>query len=816
MMALIAAVAAVAASPMFAETFDRPLTSPWQVNAGSPTVAPDPDGKPGGVLDMTPGSVVTLEAPKPGDKFVFEARVRFAEKRGWVEAPFLLRADDKAQRYIQIYLEQTGNQVIAVRCADGVIQTLRGTTDTPTSLEIGKWYTVRIVVDGKNIVTLVDDVPVLAITDAQPRTGRVGFRVGDARTYYDNVVLRAPTEKELKLAEHVVADRRPTPTRATATAKTKAGAPITLISQNIAEPGVPFAITVKSTDGGPFTLDVAGQKQAIRAGSTVSAVLSGAEGARAIRLMQAGRTIVRLPIELRASTLFEAKGWTQLFNILRTTVEGDRASHRWRGGVVHTNPTWYRDHVHEMKAYQYWAHDLSSYTDALIKLQHPDGYFYEIVTSPTDEHLTFVKPKHRLVDDGIGWVRLELEADVEYLMVEGVWHIWQATGDVDALKHRLPALEKALTYCFTDPTRWDSEHHALKRTFTIDTWDFTYGLTDRNRKIEPGTPMGIMHGDNSGLYQACRQLATMLRAVGEQDRAAQWDHRADDLRTTVNKLCFNGKYYTHQILLQPVNTGVREEDILSLSNTYDINRGLPTHAMAVSIIDEYQRRRELRKGTTFAEWFSIDPAYPQFGPYPAGHYINGGLGSFVAGELAKAALQNGREAYGADVLTRLRNKVMKDGAIYFLYSADGKNIGGGPSGWSAAAVTSAMLEGLAGIHDDDVLFRKVTVSPRFAAANIDRAYVSSRYGPSGAYCSLAYQHNRTAHRIHLSIAGVANRASVHLLLPAGATDARVVSPTGLRSRIEQVEQSRYLIFSAPSLRAHPAQVTVAYTAKAKR
>eukprot|EP00825_Cyclidium_porcatum_P049220 TRINITY_DN8454_c0_g1_i2.p2 TRINITY_DN8454_c0_g1~~TRINITY_DN8454_c0_g1_i2.p2 ORF type:complete len:236 (-),score=-7.37 TRINITY_DN8454_c0_g1_i2:5-712(-) len=228
---------------------------------------------------------------------------------------------------------------------------------------------------------------------------------------------------------------------------------------------------------------------------------------------------------------------------------------------------------------------------------------------PTDQHLTFVKEKHRKVDaaNRIGWVRLELEADVEYLMVEGAWTIWQATGDRKAMAARLPAMERALTYCFTDPTRWDEKHGALKRPFTPDTWDFTYGKSDRNRRIDPDTPMAIMHGDNSGLYAACRQLAAMLRVVGEEAKAKDWDAKATALRDRVNRLCFNGKYYTHQILLQPVATGVNEEDILSLSNTYDINRGLPTHEMAVRIIDEYQHRRKLREKTHFAEWFSIDP-----------------------------------------------------------------------------------------------------------------------------------------------------------------------------------------------------------------
>lgn len=66
--------------------------------------------------------------------------------------------------------------------------------------------------------------------------------------------------------------------------------------------------------------------------------------------------------------------------------------------------------------------------------------------------------------------------------------------------------------------------------------------------------------------------------------------------------------------------------------------------------------REKTKDKYFAEWFSINPAYPEFGPYKAGEHINGRVASFVAGELAKAALFNGFEQYGWDIIKRIKSK----------------------------------------------------------------------------------------------------------------------------------------------------------------
>jgi len=506
--------------------------------------------------------------------------------------------------------------------------------------------------------------------------------------------------------------------------------------------------------------------------------------------------------------LFEAGPYTALFETLVKQVQGDRQTWLRDGKTIATNPCWVRDHIHEMKAYKFWEPDLTSFVDTLMELQHPEGFFYEIIGEAAHDHQTFVKEKHvRLEKEkNLCWIRLEMEADIEYLMVEAAWNIWQATGDLEALQARLPHLERGLENNFTDPTRWDAEHGALKRTFSIDTWDFTYGISDHNRKIEPGLPMGIMHGDNSGLYRACLQLGAMLRAGGNAERAAFWEKRGKQLRKRINKLCWNGNFYTHQILLQPVRTGVEEADILSLSNPYDINRGLPDHRMAVRIVDEYQRRRELRKDTHFAEWFAIDPPYPIFGPYPSGQYINGGIAGFVAGELAKAAFNHGRERYAADILSRVNDIVKRDGALHFLYDRTGKDMRGGPQGWAAAAVISALVEGLAGIVDNGALFNRVTVSPRFVAAGIDDATVGLKYGPSAAHVLMKYRHDPAKRTITLALSGAPEHYDVRIMLPEDATKARLLQPAGKGVRVEKVESTRYAVFALPGA----AEVTVAY------
>lgn len=515
-------------------------------------------------------------------------------------------------------------------------------------------------------------------------------------------------------------------------------------------------------------------------------------------------------------TYFHAEPLTDLYDKLQYSVSRHRRGYERNGLTYYLNHPWVRDNIHEMKGYKYWDDDPDRFIDLLCEVQHPDGFFYEIVGRANHDHLPLVGDKHKRIEpeNDMAFIRLEIEADIEYLLVEAAYTAWQATGDLNALRRRLPHLERGLRYLMTDPTRWDAEHGAVKRTFTIDTWDFTYGLPDAdiNRRIEPGMPMAIMHGDNSGLYAACRQLATMYRAVGDRAKDERWTTTADQLRERINRLCFNGQFYTHQVLLQPVDTGIDEKTILSMSNTYDINRGLPTHDMAVRIIDTYRARREQRRDTHFAEWFTIDPPYPKFHKFDPGEYVNGGIASFVAGELAKAAFHHGREAYGADILRRMAAKIQDDGGIHFLYSPYGDSLGGGPSGWGGAAILSAMFEGLAGIRDDDVLFRRVTLSPRFPTMDIDHADVCARYGASDAYVAMRYDHDPAAKTITLQLRGVAQTALIRVLLPEGVHDAELIEPTRIDANIERIEQSRYLCFNAAKpLSVDAATFVVRYT-----
>lgn len=471
--------------------------------------------------------------------------------------------------------------------------------------------------------------------------------------------------------------------------------------------------------------------------------------------------------------------WARFLMLLRQTVLKDRRTVFIDGEAMTANINWVRDHIHELKAFIHWERDLKSYLGFLIKNQHKDGFFYEMTVVGDNFHLKFVAEyfTKRFPEDHLGILRLQNEADIEYLMVEGATEVYKATGDDAWIKEMLPYLEKGIDYMTSHPDRWDEEHQLCKRPFTIDTWDFTYGYGGEDRNIHPETPMSIMHGDNSGVYQAMTQLAWINRRFGNEKKAVSWEKRAKDLRSNLDKYCFNGKFYTHQVHLGHNGAdGADETKILSLSNTYDINRGVTTQAQAESIIEEYMSRRETEN--TFAEWFSINPPYENFkggngNTHEANSYINGGITSFTAGELSKAAFNHGFEEYGWDILCRLRDLSFETGEIYFLYDPITKaNIAGGPSGWGSAAILSAFDQGLAGIVDEDVCYRKMSFSPRWAVTNLNEIHYITGYEASNRLVETLY--HRYDNEMLYELRTPSEEVNCHIMLPIGKKCLKVI------------------------------------------
>ena len=490
--------------------------------------------------------------------------------------------------------------------------------------------------------------------------------------------------------------------------------------------------------------------------------------------------------------------WGDFLHLLRNTINDERSLVFVDGHKMMVNKNWIRDHVHVLKAMRHWEYDYAGYVDFTLVHQRADGCILELVKQADDSHWRYAAPESRkfFPDDNLAMCRLDIEADVEYLLVEGATYCYRISGDDAWLARALPRLEKAIDYMTSDPKRWDAAHGLVKRGYTIDTWDFTYEPASvTNRTLTPATPQAIMHGDNSGVYQAMTQLAWLNDRLGRAEKAVAWRARADALKAAMYQHLWNGRFFFHQLPLNVPPVDAHERERLSLSAAYDMNRGLMPVADCRRTIEEFRRRRQTTD--CFAEWFTVDPPYDfTFARHPRGDYVNGGVCLFTAGELAKAALENGYEAYGWDILVRVKEMAARDGTLYFLYdrtTATSINAALGPSAWGAASILSAFDEALAGVRDVGVRYDAICFSPRWPVTGLDEVRYFTGYEAADAVVDVRYV--RRANGLRYLVRAPAKALAAHILLPSG-TAAREVWLNGAPRAFETtaVGDSRYVDF----------------------
>ncbi len=478
-----------------------------------------------------------------------------------------------------------------------------------------------------------------------------------------------------------------------------------------------------------------------------------------------------MPVKVKTNN----KEFNSFYNIVEGFLNNDVSTYIIDGEIVRgyrspdCNAIWLRDHVHQMKGYKYFESDMKSAVKHFFDYQAANGRLFDFVRLGEKE-------------DWLEYTRVPAESDVEYLSVQGVYNIWQVTGDDEWIKNLLSKMELALRYSMTSPWRWSEEYNLIKRPFTIDTWDFHYVKDSKwlNFNIDDNTHMCIFHGDNSGFFDACNKLSRLFLYFGDSAKAGVWKKTGEEIRNRTNELCWNGSFYTHMIHLDDVKIpGLEEKRQLSLSNPYDINRDLPSHEMAVEIIKEYRKRKE--ETGAFAEWFSITPPFPE-GAFSdpllkPGVYCNGGIMPLVGGELAKAAFDHGYEEYGAGILKQYISMVSESNETYLWYFPNGEKSSRETStspdalptdGWGSAAMLYAFTEGLCGVEDKGKLFNNIKLSPRWIAAGINNAEVDVSYSSEKGYCKYKFEHNPGNKTIKLEIESDKAEISAHVLLPENA------------------------------------------------
>lgn len=443
---------------------------------------------------------------------------------------------------------------------------------------------------------------------------------------------------------------------------------------------------------------------------------------------------------------------------------------------------WLRDHVYQMRGARYFDADMTSTLAAFAQLQSADGSFPDYLARPPYTEVAYRTP---------------VESDVEFLFIQGMYQAWQAGASADFVRTHLDGMRRAATYTLQSPLRWDPAKGLVRRPFTIDTWDFEVAPASAPRhEIDGATRWGIFHGDNTGMAQSLRMLATLEEQVGDPNLAAVWRSIADGIIERLNALSWNGTFYRHFVFDQPYSIpGLDMEQQLSLSNAYALNRGVLDDAQSDAILDTYISRR--RDGV-FAEWYSIDPPFPagsfglggRNGEQP-GTYVNGGIMPMVGGELARGAFRMGRPTYGYAILDYYWLGMLSRGRSFLWYSPDGGEGVGTPDtistdGWGAATMLNAFVEGAVGVVDQGDNFRRVLVAPQWPAAGLTDAAATVRYAAGNGY--VAYRWHQDACWASIDLTG-AEQYQVALPIPTQAPGCSgvVSSPNGLVRIVERRE-----------------------------
>ncbi len=403
--------------------------------------------------------------------------------------------------------------------------------------------------------------------------------------------------------------------------------------------------------------------------------IAGALGSHTITLLDAkGKFLDQQTFKVDCQTELNDQGgeFSRLLDMLYYTMTSGNeiATHRYQGKPHVTFAGWFQDHVHVMKAMKYFYPDVTSGIDLFAESQRENGMIYDNYYSPYHTYVHWLKrfgpefvkvPEDPQLNSSF-FVRIPVENMGEFTFLEAVYYAWKATGDDAWMASRLDNCIKAIQYATSDPYRWSEKFQLLKRGYTIDIWDFQPAQDAEVwggdfMMAKPGvTKYSIMYGDNIGMAVGCQYTAEMLRYMGRHEEADKIEQIGKGIKERIDQLSWNGSFYTHHVPEDPTyqrdfgNTD--ESKQVTISNAYAINRRIG-HDKSVAIIKTYQNIAREMPSSSPGEWYMCYPPYEKGWHIDKWEYMNGGVSSIVAGEVAHGAFNHGFEDYGVYILRRM-------------------------------------------------------------------------------------------------------------------------------------------------------------------
>jgi len=113
-----------------------------------------------------------------------------------------------------------------------------------------------------------------------------------------------------------------------------------------------------------------------------------------------------------------------------------------------------------------------------------------------------------------------------------------------------------------------------------------------------------------------------------------------------------------------------------------------------------------------------------------------------------------------------------------------------PPAWGAGALTYALVEGLAGVHDEGRNMDALRLTPRWESAGVDDVAACVKYEEGSGY--VRYTYTREGAELRMQIAASARQRRLEVLLPAESeVTAVLVDDREVDWAEREVEDSRY-------------------------
>ncbi|MFO7956199.1 MAG: hypothetical protein R6X33_03790 [Candidatus Brocadiia bacterium] len=154
---------------------------------------------------------------------------------------------------------------------------------------------------------------------------------------------------------------------------------------------------------------------------------------------------------------------------------------------------------------------------------------------------------------------------------------------------------------------------------------------------------------------------------------------------------------------------------------------------------------------------------------------------------------------------RVELRASRDGAVWLVVALTTSDAppffmpppvdGGVPPAWGAGALTYALVEGLAGVHDEGRNMSPLRLTPRWEAAGVGAVTACVKYEEGEGY--VRYRYQRDGDVIRIGLAASAEQRALEVLMPEGRQPAAVtVDGEPVEFGAREIEGSVYACFEA--------------------